>query len=705
MKKYLEILQNNFFIVMNLSVLFLYLLFFYLEKQTGFSFPLNAIGIAFVVFLTPYNFLRIFKKRFFPPSFSNIEKYLAYLTIFFFLFVPLFFFLNKIFGYSLSLENIMLINLSVFALSLLVAGDKNISPKEILPKKEFFTKHWPLILGLVLFVFLHLINFHFYKFVPEWDGYSDMIKTEEMLESGDISVEYRSFFISSVGILSAFSKTDPYQIFSFWFIILQTTLLFVLYELLKIHGVKNKMTQFFVLLGALSVPVLNMEIDMIRPQNITIAFLPVFIFFLYRAISQKSAFFWSLSFLICAFGLNYHEFFTFFFVIFFGFLLFHLFKKFLFESKDKKDKLILALILITLILLFLLSNQYIKSLPFIWHIIKSIATNIVNVENWRWWFLGNYNTDGPDLQLGWPGIGGAVQYYGYYLSPFVLFVLLANLYFFLKNKYVWKNTLPLIITPLFLVMFAFAEIFPRLNFVFLPERFWVFIGILTLLSLVPLIQNFEKTSLDKNSKKIIASLGIFCLTLGIGGSFFVAKNKMALTAKEEIPVIEWIKENTPEDSIFITQGSNGPLVRYFSKREALSPSKEFFLSEKIEPCPIEAGLEILNKVKQEKIEKISSELNLISIEEEIEKENLEKLFEDLKNDLISYKKIEERVSKKEKTIETPLYVLYSNNKFSSIYAKREWWRNSNFYGANLEKFNDAFELVYNENNVKIWKVR
>ena len=138
-----------------------------------------------------------------------------------------------------------------------------------------------------------------------------MIKIDEIVDSGIIQNTYRGFFATSVAIWEIFTKINSYQIFSFWLIIFQATLIFSIWKFIQIYSLKNKFLQLLPFFGALSIPVLNMEIDMVRPQNILIIFFPIYIYFLFQALRNNSTYYWILSSLIAFFGLNYHEFFTF----------------------------------------------------------------------------------------------------------------------------------------------------------------------------------------------------------------------------------------------------------------------------------------------------------------------------------------------------------------------------------------------------------
>ena len=53
---------------------------------------------------------------------------------------------------------------------------------------------------------------------------------------------------------------------------------------------------------------------------------------------------------------------------------------------------------------------------------------------------------------------------------------------------------------------------------------------------------------------------------------------------------------------------------------------------------------------------------------------------------------------------TPIYVLFSDEKLDGLYSTRKWWRDVNFYDANLDKF-DTLPLVYDYDGVRIWKLK
>ena len=192
-------------------------------------------------------------------------------------------------------------------------------------------------------------------------------------------------------------------------------------------------------------------------------------------------------------------------------------------------------------------------------------------------------------------------------------------------------------------------------------------------------------------------LGIFCL-IGISASVYVAWQKKSLVTGNEFKAVEWIRNNTPADSVFITQGGNGQMVNYFAGRKSYIPNSDYFLSDKlldVNSLYLNYELEILNldKTVAEYLRNFDYKNTEIS---ELNK------FIALKRgaylSLLKNKEIQADLSN------SPKYILYSFDKFNNLYTEREWWMKSNYFGAKLDKFN-SLPLVYNVDGVKIWKLK
>lgn len=682
---------------LQLNIFFFTVYFFALSAKDipGSDILLAFAGLGSLFIATPLAFFQIFK----IPSFSIVEKYFAYLTFYFFLYTPLFFFLNHFTGVALSIENMLITNLAVFAAALLVTRLKPGDTITIQTIQIFNKRQSIVFIALLGFTLLHVLNYYFYHFMPEWDGYTDLIKIERAIEDQSVAQGYRGFFYTSVGLLSTFSGISPYAIFTLIVITLQSSLILVLFQFIRLFNIKDQTIQASLYALALSVPVINMEIDMTRPQNAVIIFLPIFIYFVFRLSIERNTPFLLLASAIALGGMNYHEFFIFPLFVYAGWLGIIFIRRACSDHESQEQRIIAGLTLACFGLIGLLALREIGALQGVILTLRSIVSHISDVSAWRLWFIGSYASDGTDLPMGWPGIAGAFKYYSYYLSPALLVMVVALFTLSIRKPSIINDPLIRILFPLFSVLFVFAEILPRLNHVYLPERFWLLIDILLILSAVPVLKHV--TEQFHRSSRIFLFLLIGFSLIGIAGSLYVASNKKALTSRDEYQAALWIRDQTPENSAFITQSANIPMIRFFAKRAAIAANPEYFLStELLEQDP---ALEIdrLNqyiKKRNDRIESLvdkyaNNRISFFKFADEIQKEKLR------------IKKAEAERRSYRSLVNQSKYIVYSFDKFDTMYREREWWLLANASGANLEKFNQAYRIVYNKGGVHIWQVR
>ena len=650
--------------------------FWLIGKYFGIELLQNLFGLV-ILYLTSNNIKKIFNFKSTEDK-DLIEIFLANLTIYFFVITPVVYMLLRlgvtfnawwiVFGYFLSFIPIAL-------------KDRQDNYSLLLIKKWFAeNKNFILIMGL--FVTLHMIFYRFYYTIPEWDSYSNLVDIEALVSGVSKGPTYRPLFAVSVAGLSWISHLTPYQLLSTILIALGSSLILVIYQITKEKKINEK---FWYLLITLAVPVLNMEIDIPRPQSIFLIFLPIIIWYLYLWIEKKSIEKLIFLFLICLGGFFYHEFFAFPSLLL-SIVLIIFVSKNIFSLKEKKDKLIFLLIFAIILLTFVVLSLTTPTIKYVLYLIEKVVAGFIEEPKWKWWFLGLYTNDSSNV--GWEGIKAIIIYYAYYLSPIIFFIgiqCISNL--FKKNR---DNLFLRLIFLLELIFFGFSEILPRMEFVFLPERFWVFIGMLTIILYT---WNYEKRL--NIFKKVVISIMIL---LGITGSFYVAIGKKSLTTKEEMNAAEWIKRNTDKNSVFITQVANSKLVSYFGERKILASNKDFFLSDKIVdfyPDDYKNKLLFINKMAKN----VSLE-NSISFSPE-KTPILIKNISYFQNELLKFKN---SYNGYYELLNNPKYILFSQQKFNNIYSMRNWWLEANYKGANLEKFNNRFPLVYNENGIMIWKM-
>ena len=696
-------LKNNI-IAINVVTILLYSIGFWLFQKFDFSLLINIVGSIYLLIITPINILLLFR--------VSLEHYaewlLASISLFFTILVPLYFVANYLLQTPFSFKIILTFNLILsFFIFLLFHRQFNyilenihwsINFEQFL---SFIKKRWPLLAVLFLFILLHIIDYHFYIFMPEWDGYSKLSEINNSLETNNLKTNYRGFFTVSIIIITKFTKLSPYDIFTTLLIVLQAAIIPVIFLFLKFYKLKKKFYQFIVLSATLTIPMLNLEVDVVRPQSVFIILLPIYIYFLFKAVIFNKPIYWTLATLIIIAGLNYHEFFVFTFLLHITTTLVLAFKKYYLRSQDKKDRLIFKLLFIIIILLGIISLNYFSFLDYFILVFTNIFHKIIQIENWRLWFLNDYTSDQSEQQLGWPGIFGAVQYYAYYASPLVLFTMLTIVYLKIKNNLKVSIILLYLVGPLIILLLTYSELLPRLNYTYLPERIWLVIDILLIL-LLPSIFTDTQKFLSRNKFTFYLYLLIIFYIIGISGTIYIAKNKKSLTSRNEYSAAQWIKQHTPNNSIVITQAANRPMTVYFAQRNFISAPTNFFsdASIKIKDSPT-AQEKIDNQLSATHKFLTYHDINTIS-----DFNQLSSKLKDTRKILLKLEKEKLSISEKNSSNETlPIYALYSMDKFKGLYAKREWWLKTNYYGAKIDNLTKKYPLVYNENDIYIWKIK
>ncbi len=702
-------LKNNL-ITLNLVTLLIYLAGYLLHSFLNFNFLLNISGLFYLLFITPFNLIYIFGLEYE----NNLELILFLLTIFFTLYTPFYFLSNYFFNLSFNLKNILLVSviISLIAIFLSIPNKKRKKPCSfsfnINIILKFYKKYWPLFVTVVLFGIIHLINFHYYKFIPEWDGYSKMIEIKKIINNNRILNNYRGFFSTAIIILHQFSKINLYTFFSTIFVFFQLTFLLVIFQFIQKLKINDKISQFIILFSTFGIPVLNMETDVVRPQTIFLILFPIYIYFIYQAFKQNKAGYWALSSLIAIGGLNYHEFFLIVFIIHTIFVFYFFYKKYYYQ--DTKNKIILFLFFVIVLLIFVLLAEHLYIIQFGINTFKRIFHQIIQINQWRWWFLSNYSGDASQYQVGWSGLTGLIKYYAYYISPLILFLFFLYIIYYKSLK---KNTLSFLVFPFVFIFLIYSEILPRLNYFYLPERFWIISDILFLVLLVLFFKIITKEKIFSQKKYHAFLIILFILSnIGLIGSFYVAQQKKSLITSDEYQVTLWIKEHTPANSLFITQRGNSPLIEYFSQRQITPfPNKDFFDGKDDDLINIfyQNAINVnLKKILQNEL----VEINLLK--KKVKENNLNNLTEinqalsdlkQLKDTVTITLQKRETILKKTKSNQVSIYALYSKQKFDNLYAQREWWLKANYYGAHIENLTKKYPLIYNKNGIYIWKLK
>lgn len=668
--------KKNRLMLISLAV---FMVSFFFHAFLHFSFFLYVSGFFLALYIPGFAIKNILTPK--ENLLSNLLTAPVF-TIFFFL--PAYFVITKILGGQMNFAIAFTLLVGIVLLSILkIHGNVDSQENESNDKKYLF-------FGIGIFVLIHIVSAFLYRFIPEIDGYSDLIKIEGIISSGFFDISYRPLFSFLVSYIALVSHIPPYWLFKFGMVLIQITGVYYLYQFIIKAGIKSSFIKYLTLLSFVAIPIINVEIDYVRPQVIFIFALLPFVYYLSEGIEhQKRNLIFST--LIATTGLFFHEFFGILFLINAFFITHYFYRKL--NAINKTISLIITAI--TTFILLININHFPILLLFLGSAEKLIQMINEGLQ-WKWWFLGTYsNMDGNNL--GWTGPVDIMKYYAYCLSP-ILAVTLLTYPVILWNKIKKNETICLaekITLSIIAIGLLFAELLPRINYPTLPDRFWPMIS-LSFLILIPFV--FSRIKLLE--RKFISYSMLALIIIGISGSLYITKAKSGYTSEREYTASVWIKNNTPENASFITQGGNGPIINYFAQRKSITPFASFFLEKNKQKLQSEIP-------KSEEIyQNITSLFNASLIDPNDDRltllnTNLKNYHEEIENERLA-KNLESpefKIPKNEN-----IYVLYSLDKFNNYYGQRKWWRTANFFGADLNKFEEDYELVYNDSDiVYIWK--
>jgi hypothetical protein len=547
--------------------------------------------------------------------------------------------------------------------------------------------HWPLWLVLILATVIHGINFLIYPFLSEADGYPLAATIQDAVAGHGTLFAYRPLFPALASILSSSSGVSVPTLFKYVFPLLLGAVFLYPYLTALMSGLRRWHLALATALP-LTASVIVLEIDYTRPQVIIILLFFTVIWLLTAYLHRQNIALWYLALALSIVSIGFHEFgiFTVVPTLLVGIPL----------ARDAWLKNRSLTIVWTIVALLLIYGYVIDT---------SITSLILNLSVGLWnnladrsvtfWFINSYiNSDGNNL--GWPGWTASL-YYGYNLG---LLLPLALVYFLISwsrrgIQLVSKVAGYALIAPL-----LFAEILPRFNVAYLPDRIWLYLSIALCFLVIPAIAEIR-------SRVFFATaIGIALASLAVPA--LVTHLKQGWVDRPTHQAIMWIKENTLPDSTIITQGTNIPPLNLYAKRHAIF---------------IPALFEARNASDHPLIKAANQEPHLLAGTEELAviEERMRHWLERLittqtsaERDAITLQlhTITANYTQSKDTLETfiakdarSLYVLYSTTKFNGLYGQREWWRSYNAADADLRQFDsEHFKLMYDQQGVKIWKL-
>lgn len=569
--------------------------------------------------------------------------------------------------------------------------------------KIFADKLFWMLTGLFLIAIG--VNFFLYKFNPAADPYYYLVNLNKYLSQGTISLaEDRPIFTIFLQFLTSITGISGYWLLKI-VLPLMTWPLLVLFYILSRNYLKNKLLLALSACAFFLFPVVAAEILIGRSQLIFLITLPIGLYLAFEIVKSKFSyqFYGLILLLFCQLAaIKIHPLFivsAFLTLIAVGFYLRDFYRRHTLES------IFATVFLLVLFYPWLASFGLIDKITYFSNFFK----NALFHPHFTLWFLNNATSvDGSTLS--WPGYL-AWFYYGYilgFLLPLVIIVLIVR-----KKKIdlnLRENWLYFIAWFLF---FAIAEIFPRLGLVFLPDRAWLFAALLSSFFLPGLI---NKAFADISPKILIyGTAAMFIATITV--SWMITYRNGGWINSQEYLAAKWMKNSLPQNALIISQPGNNIMIEYFANRQIVVPPADFFLAANQEE---KAGYlaDLPAKINQK--EKIDTQISALqdSIISAINAPQTATTPSEVtteENQLIACvtQKLQQIKILKQKSIslpsaqtisEQPVYILYSQDKFVTYYASHQWWRDYNFYGANLQNFDTpGFGKVYDSGGVKIWK--
>lgn len=391
------------------------------------------------------------------------------------------------------------------------------------------------------------------------DNYFNIFKLSILENTNFLLV--REIFISSLGVSNQILKLNIYYLYTYLYIVLFfiSTLVFYDYLLRNFKGKRSAI--YLIYLSFLISPAILTEIIRTMSQVALLSLTIPALILSIESIRNKRISLGVTSLILAIISLLFHELGIILVATAFITLLINGYRLIFIDKKSTGTKLFILIFLLIAVIFFYRSAIFapiIQRLSFRLQQNFSLITTNGGVH-WHWWFLSNYKTV-EGIQLGWTG-KGAVLYYLY--GGILLFLPLAYVgYFFVKNKLrLGLEAIPTLLY--FLFYFSAAEILPRMNLAFLPNRAWVH---MMLPAVILLALMYEKLSAKNIKIKYFELLLIVLIVVGYAGTLYLAKINIYEVYPTEMGVANYIKEKTPSNSVFISSQGNSSLVDLYGER-------------------------------------------------------------------------------------------------------------------------------------------
>ncbi|MFA6423036.1 MAG: hypothetical protein WCW17_01135 [Patescibacteria group bacterium] len=485
-------------------------------------------------------------------------------------------------GYQVT--GFILLNIILFIINYLILRSKFWRKTPFSSKKisnRSYTAVWCDYTTIALFAVAILIIILLNPLAQNYDKYLAILKLSvsqnfNLLASRQIFISF-TFLVSKIsGLNISIVDRNIYDGLFFF-----STLIF--YDYLK----RNLQSRLIISLSYLSFlipPVILMQVDITIPQVVLVILTTPVLILAIESIKYKNTLAAITAFSISITAILFHQLSAVLVAIAVITLGINLWKLIFIDKKILWKHIILfSIITIACFVIFDLWNLFLPSVL----ILKSAYLSFANI-NWRWWFINRYlDIDGTIIMFS--GIN-ALFYYLY--NGVLLLLLLAYLYCFIciKRIKIERYVLPPVLYLIF--FFVVAEVLPRIGLFFLPNRAWLHMMIpAVILSALFL----EKIEITKLKIKFIPIILIVFICTGYAGSLYLIKNNIKKVYREELPTANFIKNNTPVDSIILSSQDNLALVYIYGNRNYGQTTTDHIINKNEFVNLIDTELEELSK--------------------------------------------------------------------------------------------------------------
>lgn len=566
----------------------------------------------------------------------------------------------------------------------------------------------PLTIAVIFFLAAHIYNITRFDFLAEKDSYGWIYKYENNLVNNQLD-DYRQYFFTFAVTIHYLTGLSIFDIFKYFVPFLFILVFIPLWMLAK--QLKQKTLQLLLLLTPLGSATIILQMEATRPQIMAMFFLyfALGMTVLARSEANRNFVFFGLG-LITLVGSLFHRVFVIFCLLWIvSALIIH----FRYILKNKAKIAVLIFLAIPWMEKFEVKNMMAKSFKSLADIFNRIFIH----PQYNFNFPAHYtNVDG--IQMGWSNHGDVLKYYAFYAGPFFLVLIgliIAGLLFSGKfrayvKEYALKKELLFIYLLISFFLFI-AEFLPRIgNLAYLPDRAWVFLGILLVLPLYYVLDYSEK-NIRINKIYLAQKIVILFLGISIAGAAYVNKSFANIIPDYKWESYKWIKNNLDPNSVIFTPGYAGAL-KYHSGTETVLIGKSIFekgdLDGLIYKLNFNNKSEFDEKLYRQNFNEADDNIKAIKALMQLKEYDfgdLSVMTKDLKKtaDILN-----RRINASTPIISKEKYVYVSKDTERNPYHERNY---DTGYFTNLDQ-NDTmlldehpeyFEKVYDTGDVKIWR--